>query len=245
MLWSYVMRPIGGDVKVNSQTTGRTGGPGSGPAGGGAGGGQVPGAGGFGGGGAGGQNPGGPGGQNNKEQTISEIEATGPVVLDGQTLLVPAADSSLFAFDKDLGVDLTPPIVQMLFPNPGDQVSNKGLLLAFKVRDEGSGVKDDSVAVTIDGTAYKSTLRRDGTLLVEFSNFGTGNPMLAQGRHDIAVTATDWLGNTGTTHYALTIDPTLPAVKLPGQEDKTNNRNGPGGGPGAPGKGGGGGGEGG
>jgi hypothetical protein len=155
--------------------------------------------------------------------------------------LVPARDSSLLAFDKVLGVDLTPPNVQMLFPNPGDQVAGvPPLLLYFKIRDEGSGVNEKTIQVKIDDKPYEFKYERSGNVTVQFSSSGK-NRLLNDGRHLITVDATDWLGNMAHVTFSLTIDNTLPAIKLPGQPTTNPGPGGPGG-PGGGGKGGGGGG---
>jgi outer membrane protein assembly factor BamB len=241
IVWTYVIRPIGKIYEKQSGSSGQ-GGPG-GPGGSGLGGG--PGGGGFGGGqggpgGFGGQR-GGAGGSTNGNKEITEIQASGPAELDGTTLLVPARDSSLLAFDKVLGVDLTPPNVQMLFPNPGDQVAGvPPLLLYFKIRDEGSGVNEKTIQVKIDDKPYEFKYERSGNVTVQFSSSGK-NRLLNDGRHLITVDATDWLGNMAHVTFSLTIDNTLPAIKLPGQPTTNPGPGGPGG-PGGGGKGGGGGG---
>jgi outer membrane protein assembly factor BamB len=233
IIWSYVIRPVGKlyESQSKSGANGKGGGFG-GPVGG-----QGGGPGGQGG-------PGGPagqGGSTNSNKEITEIEASGPAELDGTTLLVPARDSSLLAFDKTLGVDLTPPTVQLLFPNPGDQVAGlPPLLLYFKIRDEGSGVNEKTIQIKIDDKTYDFKYERSGYVTVQFSREGK-NRLLADGRHVITVNATDWLGNVANQSFSLTIDNTLPPVKLPGQPTTRPPGAGGRGGAGGFGKGGGGG----
>ena len=220
-LWEYIVRPLADSV-VSTGT--RTNGPG-----------------GRGGGFGGGQAGGGLGGGQQKPEKISEIQAAAPAVLDGQTLLVPARDGSLLAFDRDLGVDLTPPEVKMQFPNSGDQVSGQApLVLQFKVTDDNSGLRNDSVKITINGQPVDFIPNKDGTILVRFSRTGgpSGrNKPLSDGRKDIIVTASDWMGNEIKKPFSLAIDNSLPPIVIPGQEKPNNGLNGAGG----PGKGGGGG----
>lgn len=219
--WIYVVRPLADAASSSSSSSPRgPGGPG-GPAGGG--------FGGFGGGGLG-------GGQttNNDQQKPVVVQAAAPVVLSGQTLLVPAKDGSLLAFDKDLGVDLTPPKVDMLFPTPGDQVSGQPpLLFYFRISDESSGLRTNSLKVEVNGQPLDYTLNRDGTVVVRFTLTGKNKP-LSDGRKEVAVTATDWMGNTVRKTFSLSIDNALPPIQLPGQSTNNNNFGGP------PGKGGGG-----
>jgi outer membrane protein assembly factor BamB len=230
--WSFIIRPLA-DVTENTNTS------------------------------PGGRGRGGFGGNqtSNTPKKITSVQGAAPAVLSGQTLLVPAKDGSLLAFDKDLGVDLTPPKITMLFPNPGDQVSGQPpLILAFKITDESSGLKTDTLAVTINGQPVNCFLDKDGTVLVRFvltgvtapkngkyvslsSDAWLGNRQLLDGRKEIAITAADWMGNEITKVFSFTIDNTLRPIVLPGQETNTTNSgggNGKGGG-GAPGGGGGGG----
>jgi outer membrane protein assembly factor BamB len=208
--WNYLIRPIG-DPKAQSDAN--SGGPGAGP-------GSGPGF------GAGGGNS-----QNNSTPVVT-IQPAAPPVLAGTTLIVPAKDGSILAFDRQSGVDLTPPKVDMLFPNPGDQVSGQPpLMLLFRIEDIASGIKNDTLKVEIGGQALDYTLQRDGLVVVRFSQTGKNRP-LANGRKEIVVTVSDWLGNVAKQTYALTIDNTLAPIKLPGQQDPNNPGGGPNGGPG-------------
>lgn len=266
VLWNYPVRPVGGVQTLNSTNTmngnkGKGGNRGSGPGGPGGPGGEGPGGGGgLGGGGLGGGGltgggqglggvgggqgtPGGAGSSRKQNQKIITIQAAGPAVLADGTLLLLARDGSLLAFDKTLGVDLTAPTVQMIFPNAGDQV-NPGypLELVFKVEDEASGVNTGTLKITIDGKVVKHTLDSEGFAVVQFSSAGPNRIML-DGRRKIVVEVSDWLGNVRHEEFVITADTNLAPVVLPGQ----SNRNGKGGpnGPGGPGGPGGGGGKGG
>jgi outer membrane protein assembly factor BamB len=238
LIWSYVVRPIDESAVAGNSNTNRGG---SGNKGGGYGGGTGPGGGGGGfGPGGGGGGAGGFGGQTNKSsKPITEVIASGPAILAGTTLIVPEQDSSLIAFDSQNGVDLTPPKVEMLFPNPGDQVSGQPpLLLYFKIRDWGSGVNEKTLRVLIDGKSYEYKYTRDGATIVTFQETGK-NRLLNDGRHDILIDVSDWMGNEAKQHFSLTIDNQLPPIVIPGTEKPQNQGGFPGGG--GPGGGGGGG----
>ena len=231
LLWSYVVRPIG-DVYA-SPSNGSGGGPGPGS--------------GFG-------NPGG-GGGGNQGKLITTLSASGPAVLAGGTLLVPAADGSLLAFDKDLGVDLTPPTAKQLWPTPGDVVSGQPPLeFIFRVSDEAAGINEATVKAEIDGQEAGFTYTRDGYVRIAFSNAPDvapprprpgvpappappkNNPTLQDGRHTVTLTMTDWMGNVSKTEYSIVIDNALRPLPLPGN-DQTGQNGGPGG-KGGPGRGG-------
>ena len=223
-IWNYVIHPIDETVRTASTTgsqAGGKGGRGGGPGAGGAGGGGVAGGGSFSPGGAGG----GAGGQNSKkDDKVYFVQASAPAVLDGQTLLIPAKDGSLLAFDSTLGVDLTPPTSKMLFPNPGEQVNGlPPLVLLFKVEDDDSGVNKDSLKIDVDGHNLDYTFTKEGLILVRFSTTGN-NQSLPNGRHNFTVTVSDWMGNEGKTTYALIIDNLLPKIILPGQEENKNGQ---------------------
>jgi len=244
ILWTYILRPLPSTVLSTPSKSGNSRGPGgSGPGGGGPGGGG-PGGGGPGGGGGtfggfGGQGRG--GNSSTKPVVITSIPVSGQAVLAGTTLIVPARDGSIFGFDKDLGVDLTPPKVTMTFPNAGDQVSSRPpLQLDFKLEDEASGVNPATLKVEIDGKPFEYTYKNDGSLSVVFSSTGK-NKYLVDGRKTIVITVSDWLGNEAKVSFGITIDNSLPPVIIPGSDQNKGRNGGPGMG-GGPGKGGGGGG---
>lgn len=246
--WSFIVRPLDTDAsngKPNSGGPGGFGGPG-GPGGfggpGGAGGGGL-GGGGFGG-GQGGRGGGlGGGSQNTNAPASPYVQVSGTPVLAGKTLLVPAKDGSLLAFDGELGVDLTPPQVAMRFPNSGDQVSGQPpLLLVFTMEDEASGIDLSSIGITIDGNKVNHTVEKDGRVFIRFGSSSKNNP-LSNGRRKIVVTVKDWLGNEKVSNFALTIDNALPPVVLPGAANPNQPGGAGGRGPGGGGPGGGGGGD--
>jgi uncharacterized membrane protein YgcG len=147
-------------------------------------------------------------------------------------LIVPAKDGSLLAFDKDNGVDLTPPVTTMEFPRPGEQVSGQPpLFLLFKIIDDASGINKDTIKVTQEGQDLDYTITKEGLILVRFSLTGK-NKSLADGRRTFTVTVADWMGNVSKTDFALQIDNTLAPIKVPGSDANQNGRGGRGGGAG-------------
>lgn len=193
-LWIYTIHPTQEMYEGDSQNSGSAGGP---P--------------GFGG-----------GSSTTTKKKITFIQASAPAVLAGQTLLVPAKDGSLLAFDKTLGVDFTPPKVEMLFPNAGDQVSGQPpLFFYFRLTDEASGLKTDSIKVDVNGTPLDYKLNKDGTVQIQFTQTGK-NRALSDGRKEITVTVSDWMGNTVQQKFSLTIDNALPPIKIPGSDNDTN-----------------------
>ena len=233
--WQYYVRPMNEAARTANQSSGGSGfgGPSLGGGGGNSGGQGGPPVG------------GGQGGQKGSSSTSSEpivtVDVTASVALAGKTLLVPAADASLLAFDLESGVDLTGPEIKQVWPSPGEILSGKnGQEFIFKVEDEASGVNVSSMKMDIDGVNYNYDFGRDGYLICKISTSKRNN-MLSNGRHTVHITASDWLGNSTTFTSTLRIDNALDPLKRPGTE--TTNPNGGGFGAGG-GKGNGGGGNG-
>lgn len=141
------------------------------------------------------------------------VQAASTPVLLGSTILLTARDGSILAFDKNNGVDVTPPEVTMVFPAPGDQVKGKPPFeVFFTVTDESSGVNTKALSIDVDGTKVETTTTRDGYIVAKFSNESKNRP-LRDGRRVFTVNATDWLGNTVTKKFLLVIDSTLPDTR--------------------------------
>lgn len=222
-VWSFTVRPM---TAYQAQPEGGDGG---------AGGGGLAGAGRGGGGPAGagiGGSGGGGGAANSANQPATTINAAGPPVLAGQTLLLAARDGSVLAFDKTEGVDLTPPKTRLVFPNAGDQINgNPPLAFTFRITDDATGLKSSTVKVDIDGANYNYTITKDGILTVDIGP-DYKNAALANGRRSITVTASDWIGNTSKTTFMVVVDNQLPTTGRGGAVKKSNNSGGGGSGPG-------------
>ncbi len=217
ILWDYSIKP-NPEYKVAANTSNNNGMGGGMGAGAGAGGG-IGGGGGMGGGGAEGVTP-------------PTVAPSATPILAGETLLVPSRDGTLLAFDKNLGADLTAPKVSMIFPNPGDQVNGQPpLLLWFKIEDDASGIRADTLNVDVDGQKLDCKLEKTGYVFVRFTLTAKNRP-LSDGRKTITVSIADWLGNTRKSEFALTIDNSLPLVRLPGSQPGAGGPGGPGGPPG-------------
>lgn len=153
---------------------------------------------------------------------IVSVSAVGAPVVAGNTMLVLAADGSLLAFDKDNGVDLTGPSIQLAFPTQGAQVGNrKGPLEMYMLlADEATGINDKTLKVTANGKPVEFTFGRDGWLFLKFGQ-GLKNGILPDGRATIEVIVSDWMGNESKAIYTFMIDNELSPLPRPGNAPTT------------------------
>lgn len=193
------------------------------------------------GGGQGGANPpaagGGSGATGGEVKTIA-IQGAGPAILAGETMLILASDGSLFAFDKKLGVDLTPPDVKMMWPNAGDQISPlPPAEFLFKLEDFGSGINPDTVSVTVNGKEVMASYDKVTQYLRVLIVAGGKVPPLPAGKVKFVVSSSDWIGNTSSVAFQVTVDPSIdrPLGGPPRSGGDSNNSTG---GPTGPGRGG-------
>ncbi len=223
IIWSYVVPPLTVGGSSEGGSSGSSGGPpgisGSSGAGGGGGGSTF-------GSGTPGEGTGGQGGGNQVE--VKYIPAAGPAVTMGDSLFLLCLDGSLLSFDKNNGVDLTPPTAQMVWPNAGDQISGQApLQIVFLLEDLGSGINPETVGLKVNDQPVNIDLNRDGFLRYTVTTGGANRP-LRNGRATLVVTATDWMGNTMTSTFALTIDNTIPALGGPPTTNSGNTGGGEG-----------------
>jgi hypothetical protein len=140
-----------------------------------------------------------------------------------------ARDGSILNFDKNLGIDLTAPFVEMQWPGSGEVIwARPPLNFLFNIADFGSGLNSASVNVTINGRKYEHVLTPDGRLFVVIGN-SAPNPPLSNGRQEIVVSASDWLGNEIKKTFVVVADVSL-APPGPNQGGNTGPGAGAGGG---------------
>ncbi len=113
----------------------------------------------------------------------------------------PGTDAST----NELDIDLTPPVVTV------------DSLTTNDTSPQLTGTVDDttaSISVTVDGNVYAATNNGDGTWTLADNSIA---PALAEGTYDVAVTATDTIGNppgTDATTNELVIDLTGPSAPV-------------------------------
>lgn len=107
------------------------------------------------------------------------------------------------------------PVITILSPTSGAVVTNNKQPVVFNVVDEsgGSGVKQSSIAVTLDGTAVASSTLAFTAITNGYSVTYTPASALGDGNHTVAINASDNDGNAATakttTFKVDTVPPTL------------------------------------
>lgn len=107
------------------------------------------------------------------------------------------------------------PVITILSPSGGATVTNNKQPVVFTVVDEagGSGIKQSSIAVTLDGTAVASNTLTFTSITNGYSVTYTPASALSDGRHTVAINASDNDGNAATakstTFRIDTVPPTL------------------------------------
>lgn len=165
-----------------------------------------------------------------RAEEIKYVLSAGAPVFAGNSVLMLVRDGSIVMFDRDLGVDLTPPDTKMYWPNSGDQVSGRPPMeIVMRATDDGSGVDYDAITVKINGKQYLHEIDKEDYIRVRISTVIKDNPPLSDGRAVIEVYTKDWLGNVKTSSFVLTIDNLLPPLGPAPSIDPRQNQGGKGG----------------
>lgn len=162
-------------------------------------------------------------------------------VVSGNQLYVLTDDGSLTAFSPN-AVDTIPPTITPLAPLQGEYVNGRPpFLVEALISDFGSGLRPDSVTLTVDSqqilhvthdelTNGKTgfTFNKDTGLLkytIEEQNTGVSNTLL-DGHHFITVTAEDWMGNKKNKVWVFTTGDSFPLEKALQQQNNQGNQQG-------------------
>lgn len=162
--------------------------------------------------------------EDRNKPVVIGVPAAGAPVSAGNSLLVLAGDASLLCFDATTGVDLTPPDIKLVFPNPGEAVSGQPpLTLFFTIDDESSGLDPDTVEFFVDGHLVPKSVdtghydrTKEGYYLLRVTTQGPVLP-LGDGRHVFTVKASDYMGNRGSEDFILIVDNQLAPMVVPGE----------------------------
>jgi outer membrane protein assembly factor BamB len=183
------------------------------------------------------------------DATISSTNVAAAPVIANKTLYVLSDDGALSAFRSDL-VDTTPPVISNITIEDRAEmgiVLNGAPPIRFQAKlvDEGSGINPDSVRIMIDrdgitrrppgpenrdkpGFHYDLT---DSSLEYETPVPASASRIipLADGRHTLTITASDWFGNVATKTWSFTVDNSVVKTARRKRENETSGMRGPGG----------------
>ena len=116
----------------------------------------------------------------------------------GNTTTVNTSTATIGESLKLVVKETTPPTVTVTSPTANQTLTNNKPTIAFTVTDSDSGVKSDTISVTIDGTKYTSGITKTAITNGYSCTYVPGTA-LSDGSHTVSVSAADNDGNTKTT----------------------------------------------
>lgn len=132
-----------------------------------------------------------------------QLKMTVAPMTDGQRLFVSVPGRGLLAFSGTNVSDTTPPVIKMIYPNPGDELSPNAKIV-FRIWDIGSGVNPYSIKVLLGRAELKYKYDATGMLEVNFGG-NSGNKSLPEGRSTVKVQVSDWFDNKQDTDFQLNV----------------------------------------
>lgn len=150
--------------------------------------------------------------------TYTAISAV-PVVAN-RRLFVVTDDGSLHCFDPEMPDD-SPPEAFSLTPTRGAAMSGSPpIKISAIVYDLGCGIQPATIELSLDNTVVEHT-HDSMTSTVSYETTEKSTPkVLPDGRHELVLRASDWLGNTMTASWSFIVDnklkpPTPPRTEKP------------------------------
>lgn len=106
--------------------------------------------------------------------------------------------------------EVTSPTITLIYPTDGAIIPNSSFTAKWEVTDNDSGVKADSISLTVDGETVSVTKT------VSSGKYScSGNVIVtSDGKHTIQYKATDNDGNTQTKSITITVDTALPGLSI-------------------------------
>jgi outer membrane protein assembly factor BamB len=158
----------------------------------------------------------------NNTDTIGQAAniAAAPVISDGTVYVV--SNDGLSAFRSD-ATDSMAPIISDTEPDMGIVINGAPpIWFEAKIVDEGSGINPASVKISLDGVGiarrpegrenddkpgYKFDIHDNVLEYQTIAPTGASTVVpLAEGKHTVTVTASDWMGNVATRSWSFTVD---------------------------------------
>ena len=137
-----------------------------------------------------------------------------PVIANG-SLYILSDDGTLSAFRAN-APDNAFPVVTAFYPGQGASIPGGQIEYQIVLTDIGSGVRPDSISLTVDGVSIPTRYDVDTTTVRVKTNAPAGlviNPTpvhldpLSSGPHKATITASDWRGNKLVKNWSFTVDP--------------------------------------
>ncbi|BDI32560.1 hypothetical protein CCAX7_46110 [Capsulimonas corticalis] len=153
--------------------------------------------------------------------------ASSPILVNG-ALYVLSDDGSLSAFRAD-ATDHAPPLFSKFTPAPTTTVGGVRVPYSALIIDEGSGVNPASVSLSVDGSKvppveYDPSFN-GAHVITHVDDPEDRVPHLADGPHQVILTASDWRGNKATTTWSFTVDNKLNPEDTKGYVPPTTTPN--------------------
>lgn len=154
-----------------------------------------------------------PGYQATDGRSISNNIVASPVWANGALYVLPD-DGGLRCFRAD-APDNTPPDVYSLTPSPGISVSGSPpLKISSIISDEGSGVDDSSIVLSLDGDAVEHVYDPASGAVSYATPYSATQTALQDGRHTLVLIAKDWKGNEVKANWSFVVDNTMPKPRV-------------------------------
>jgi outer membrane protein assembly factor BamB len=147
------------------------------------------------------------------EQPVDDASVFGvyaPLVTAEGALYAVTGNGDLYCLSAT-AADAAGPEFAELKPEPGEALGGDSPTVSFAVYDDGSGVKADSVTLTVDGTPLKLSFDAPS---------GVGTALLSKpedGIHLARAAAADYRGNTASKEWSFLTDASLTPPKEPDQ----------------------------
>lgn len=143
----------------------------------------------------------------------------------GNTTTVSETHATLGSSLKIQVKEKVAPVIEITYPTAGSFITNPTPVIEWKVTDNDSGVKEDTIKVTIDGTAITTGIIKTAVTGGYECSY-TPSKALGDGQHTVSFDASDNDGNAATAKsVTVTVDTVAPVLNVTNPVDGlvTNN----------------------
>lgn len=140
------------------------------------------------------------------EGRLRYLNLSSPPIVSNGSLYVLADDGTLYAFRDDFP-DNTPPVVSTFAPSRNALIpGSPPLQIAAVFGDEGSGIREDTVKLSLDGEPVEFSLIPERGIAWYRTEVTQPIVPLSNGLHTVALSGRDWAGNQMDTTWTFTVD---------------------------------------